>query len=259
MLTPKDKRAHPPFLSAPFWPRFEAGQASGRGQRAPFQSRRAPRELAGKTVALDDPVQASPGDLEDAGRLPLVPAGLPENLLNMGGLGAKIRDAGDISEADYAAFANIGIDREFVADYVGMVKDRAEAHVTGVKDALGGEDGWTNMKTWAQENLSQEDRDGYDSMLNSPQWHVAVDALRSRMGQPPLEAQGKIVNADNQASPTEASSQGYADQAAMNLAIQDPKYKLNTTEGVEFRSEVMRRAANSSWDTQSKRFHNAGL
>lgn len=215
-------------------------------KEAEFKAAQKPADPAGD--ATPDP-NASP-DPDATAQSAVAKAGL-----DMDGLGEKIRDDGDIADSDYTAFEAIGIDREFVSDYVDMVKDRAAAHVTSVKDAFGGEDGWEGMKTWAKENLSQEDRDGYDTMLNSPQWNVAVDALRSRMGQPPMERQGTIVNAENQASPNEASSQGYADQNAMNAAIQDPKYKTDQ----EFRAEVMRKAAVSSWQAPSKRFHNAGL
>jgi len=178
--------------------------------------------------------------------------------LDMDGLGEKIRSTGDIDESDYEAFAKIGIEKEFVADYVDMVKVRADTHITGVKAAFGGDDGWKGMQTWAQENLSQEDRDGYDAMLNSPQWKVAADTLRTQMGKPPVVEQGKLVTADNQASPNEASSQVYADQNAMNAAIQDPKYKAKGPEGNAYRAEVMRKAAASKWESNA-RAHTAGL
>ncbi len=197
----------------------------------------------------DDPNASQTPDPDAAAESAVAQAGL-----DMDGLGEQIRDYGDISQEDYDAFAKIGIAEEFVSDYVEMVKDRAEAHIVGVKDAFGGDGGWKDMQTWAQENLSQEDRDGYDAMLNSPKWKVAADTLRSQMGKPPVAPQGKLVSADNQASPNEASGNAFADQNAMNTAIQDPKYKTDPA----YRADVMRRAAASNWETNA-RAHTAGL
>jgi hypothetical protein len=221
-------------------------------KEAEFKAAQKPAAPAGDVTP--DPNATKDVDPNAAAESAVAAAGL-----DMDALGVKIRDTGNISDEDYAALEGVGIPKEMVADYVELVNARTESHVKSVHEALGGEQGFKDMQAWAMANLSQDERDGYDAMLNSSQWTVATEALRTQMGMKPVEKQGQLVTPQNQASPNEASSNAYADQAAMNLAIQDPKYKLNTKEGVEYRAEVMRKAANSNWEMQSKRSHNAGL
>ncbi len=207
-------------------------------------------KLAQKPKAADAGDDANKGTVSDAD----AGSAVSKAGLNMDSLGAKIRDGGDIDEADYKALEDIGIPRDMTTDYVELVKGRAETHVKNVTAAFGGDRGFAETKAWTMKNLTQAERDGYDDMLGSPQWQVAADALNSRMGRPPMQTQGKTIETPNQATPTEAGSQPFADQVEMNLAIQDKRYKTDPA----YRAEVFKRAGASNWDVQG-RSHTAGL
>lgn len=166
----------------------------------------------------------------------------------------KIVARGDIDPSDYEALAKAGLPEATAKNFVRLMVDESVRHTDGVKVALGGEQGLKNVEAWARTNLTDDERQGYEDMLNSPQWSVAVDAIRSRMGQPPVSVQGTQIQTPNQASVPGGPGAPFVDQAAMSMAMRDPKYKTDPA----YRADVAKRAAASNWQMQS-RMHTTGM
>lgn len=173
--------------------------------------------------------------------------------LNFDNLRSQINEKGDITPEDYAAFAKVGIPQAEIEGYIGYVTATAEARVENVMTAFGGEQAYNEMFDWAHKNMSQGELDGYDAMLNSDQYQVAVDALRTRAGLPPIE-KGAVLAGNNANIPGGDAAAGFKNQDELNAAIQDPRYRQDPA----YRAQVTARAGKSTYDS-NPRSHASGL
>ena len=204
---------------------FRAAQAAQRQQRQTQQ-----RQTSDDQGDVDAARQVA----EDAG-------------LDWDRLGEKIISRGDIDDADYEALANLGVPEDVVENYITGELDRATAHVERVKDAFGGEQRYEAVHQWAHQNLSPEELQGYDDMLNSGQWQVAVDALLARAGLPPVKNGTTVRTPNAQGTPTVGDTYHNMDEVIADMM--KPEYKTDP----KFAREVMEKAARSNYQTDVHR------
>ena len=100
-------------------------------------------------------------------------------------------------------------------------RDLSESEVSSVYNAVGGQEQYGNMISWAQENLSENEVNAFDSIIesgNMDQINLAIQGLNSRytdaVGQDGSLLQGK---------PAEAQS-GFRSQQELIQAMNDPRY-----------------------------------
>ena len=102
-----------------------------------------------------------------------------------------------------------------------QTRDLTEQEVGSVYQAVGGEEAYSNMISWAQENLSDAEVGAFDSIIESGdmnQINLAIQGLNSRytdaVGQDGNLIQGKPA----------ASESTFRSQAELIQAMNDPRY-----------------------------------
>ncbi len=169
-------------------------------------------------------------------------------------LGEKIGSTGTIEESDFVALEGIGLPREIITEYITLAVAHRTERVKQVTTALGGD--MAPVIEWSLKNLSQDERDGYDTMLNGDNWKPAAAALRAQMGLAPAATVpgGAPLPTPNASGPGASDEPAFANQDELNAAIADKKYRADPT----YRAAVMRRASKSTYATNT-RSHPAGL
>ena len=100
-------------------------------------------------------------------------------------------------------------------------RDLSESEMNAVYQAVGGQDQYGNLISWAQENFSEAEINAYDSVIESgdiAQINLALQALYYRY----TDAVGQDGNL-LQGKPAEAQS-GFRSQAELIQAMNDPRY-----------------------------------
>ncbi len=165
-----------------------------------------------------------------------------------------IVSTGTVTEADFKALEGIGLPREITQEYIDLSKAHIARRVDEVTEGLGGD--MSAVVAWAMENLTSDERDQYDTMLNSENWKPAAQALRAQMGMAPVHTQGTQIQTPNAASPGGGNEPAFADQVELNAAIADKKYRTDPV----YRAAVMRRASKSTYaHSGNTGSHKAGL
>jgi hypothetical protein len=102
-----------------------------------------------------------------------------------------------------------------------QTRDLTEGEVSSVYQAVGGEEAYTNMISWAQSNLSEAEVGAFDSIIESGdmnQINLAIQGLNSRytdaVGQDGNLIQGKAASSQNT----------FRSQAELIQAMNDPRY-----------------------------------
>lgn len=159
--------------------------------------------------------------------------------LNWEELGVKILNDGDISAEDYTKLAEVGVPKEVVSEYIGLLNDKGEQHVKNVFNEFGGEDQFEQVKTWAQSHYSEGDLQILEKQLGNPaEYKMAVETMKTKAG-----ITSGPVNAA-QGTTGASSGDGYKSQAEMVTAMRDPKYRQDAA----YRATVEAKVAASKWD-----------
>lgn len=204
-------------------------------------------QKAGPAAAEPAAVPAAPGTPAEAQTL-VQQAGLDFTVLE-----ETIRSEGKLTEADYKAFADIGVPDKVVNQYISGLKAAGAQRDTAIETALGGPEGVAKVKAWATEKLTEAESKEYNKMLSGDAWQVATAALLARAGLPPVE-RGAAVQGPNAASPGTTGAQPYANEAELQVDIRNPLYKTDPA----FRAQVVKRAAASTYSS-NVRAHTTGL
>lgn len=115
-----------------------------------------------------------------------------------------------------------GVAQESLQMQVEAVQATQAAKLREVMEYAGGEASVAQMKAYAQKNLKPEEAQAYREALSGPQWKMAVDSLRSRMGgaRPNLDMDGGGAGGMGDAQP-------FASQQEMVAAMRDPRYRTD--------------------------------
>lgn len=205
-----------------------------------------------------EPQQPTPSEqvTPDSAQAAVEDAGLDWDTLS-----AKITNAGDLEDSDYAALVAAGIPEDISRNYVRMVQQDAENTVADVMSKFGGEEGFTQVYNGLLENTTLEIRNQIDGLLRDPVSREAGIAMAwqySGLQNPgtPAPPPPPAAPAASRANPgqTPSSTQGFASMEEQALAMNDPRYRTDPT----YRAEVERRSMAAAYDFNPRR-HTGGL
>jgi hypothetical protein len=117
----------------------------------------------------------------------------------------------------------------------GLTDDDIEA----LQDMAGGEEEYQQMLSWAGENLSDEEIDMYDDVMDSGDpaaCFFAIQALMARYGED-TGVDGELLTGSDPVS----SPQGFRSQQELVAAMSDPRYESDPA----YRADVINKLENS--------------
>lgn len=158
---------------------------------------------------------------------------------------AKARDVyaekGELTDEAYADLEKVGITRDMVDTYIAG----QQAAVNEIRQAAfantGGEEGFTKMAAWANENMTSEEIATIDKLLASADKDLVASGAKMLADR---------YNADADVEPTTtlggtsnaASGESYSNRTQMMKDMNSPEYKTDEN----FRKSVARKIANAS-------------
>lgn len=142
--------------------------------------------------------------------------------LDMGTLQQEFDTTGTLAETSYEALAKAGIPKDYVDQFIAgqnAVKASQEGEVKGL---VGGDEGYSEMTSWAGQNMTAEEKTAYNSQVNSGDLEtvkLAVLGLKARYeqanGSEPSLVKGKG---------TTPQADAYNSWAEVTVAMSDPRY-----------------------------------
>lgn len=166
--------------------------------------------------------------------------------LNWDDLGTKINDKGSLDEADYAALAKVGVPKEVADRYIELVKGERAAATNAAYEYAGGEQATNELLDWAAKSLPKDQIEGYNAMLASANWKVALDTLKTLKGQTSATA-GEPRLTSTPGLPGSPGAVGYASEDQMKADMRNPVYFQMTPEGAAFRAQVQEKVRLASY------------
>ena len=148
---------------------------------------------------------------------------------------------GELSEDSYKELKERGIPEEVVDGYINNQQQAAESKVQEVYEIAGGAEGYKEMVSWAEDNLTDEEISNFNTTINSGvgQAKFAVEALHNRYteanGSPPK----KLVTGGK--TPTTGNSDVYNSKAELMEDMKQTKYKKDPA----FRKQVSEKLSKS--------------
>jgi len=182
--------------------------------------------------------------------------------LNWEDLSQRIGAEGDLSDEDYDALTNAGIPPEISRNYVRMARADVENTVADVISKFGGNEGFEQVYNALQENTTVEIRNQIDLLLRDSVTRDAGVAMSYQYSgiQPntttpvPPPTPTPVASRGNAGAAPSSAPQGFVDMEQMSAAMQDPRYRTDST----YRAEVEARARAASFDFNPRR-HTSGL
>jgi len=116
----------------------------------------------------------------------------------------------------------------------------SEQDATSLKNSVGGDEAYTQMMQWANDNLSEQEISMYDSVMetgNAGSAYFAMQALSYRFNDS-VGVEGKLLQGKAPAN----SSRGFKSQAEVVAAMSDPRYDRDPA----YRQEIMSKLENSN-------------
>ena len=160
--------------------------------------------------------------------------------LNITQLETQLREQGDLSEDQYKALETAGVPTEIAKSYVDNLNYRIQGEREAAFGYVGGEEQWAKMSDWAVKNMDDSEIEGLNRMLDGPDYKLAMDAIKSRMGPSLVESEPSLLNGDS----VTGSSFGYRAKSEMKKDMASPEYQSSPA----FRQEVMKKMQSATWD-----------
>jgi len=173
---------------------------------------------------------------------------LEEAGIDYSDMNIRWQQSGELSDGDYKQLEGAGFTRQMVDAYLSGLQYKAAQdtaltarEVMDVKSQYGGDQGYSDMLQWAGQNLSQEEINAFNKIVNGSndmaQVKLAVAGLHSRYtaaeGREPRLLAGRS---------TRSAGEKYESTAQLVEAMSDPKYKSDPA----YRRKVQERLARSS-------------
>ena len=149
--------------------------------------------------------------------------------LDMASLEQEFMDNGELGEDSLAKLELQGISKDIVNNYIEGQRAVALQIESEVKGIAGGNDGYSEMMAWAKDNLSADEKDAYNRIVNGRDLDatkMAVQGLKARMG---TDAEPNLVRGK-----PAASQEQFTSVAQVTAAMSDPRYSKDPA----FRQEV---------------------
>ncbi len=151
----------------------------------------------------------------------------PEDITN------RFLETGNIDENDYELLGEAGFSRQIIDTYLdgvrsqGEVQELAKSEEASIKQIAGGEQGYEQLRSWANENLPTADLDAFDNLVNTAPpaaIKLAVQGLYSQynnaMGIEPDLVSGR---------PSSNGLAPFLSAAEVTTAMNDPRYGKDMT------------------------------
>ena len=159
--------------------------------------------------------------------------------LNMETLSEEFAKDGKLADGSYQSLEKAGIPKEYVDRFIAGQQAIADQQSATVKNLVGGTEAYDSMSEWAGQNLTETEKQAYNTAVNSKDLEavkLAVVGLKARYaqstGSEPTLVEGK-------ASPS--GEQGFASWAQVTQAMSDPRYAKDPA----YQAEVKNKLANS--------------
>ena len=159
--------------------------------------------------------------------------------LNMETLSEEFAKDGKLADGSYKSLEKAGIPKEYVDRFIAGQQAIADQQSATVKNLVGGTEAYDSMSEWAGQNLTETEKQAYNTAVNSKDLEavkLAVVGLKARYaqstGSEPTLVEGK-------ASPS--AEQGFASWAQVTQAMSDPRYAKDPA----YQAEVKNKLANS--------------
>lgn len=152
----------------------------------------------------------------------------------------ELRENGELSEESYGELEDHGYPKHFIDNYVRGLKAEAESFSSEIYGAVGGQENYNKVVTWAQDNLSDQEIDTFNEGLasgNISQAKMMIEALNSRY----INQEGKkpdLVKGTQGTSTVGA----YESKAELMEAMSDPRYSKDPA----YRKKVTQKLAKSN-------------
>ena len=159
--------------------------------------------------------------------------------LNMDSLAEEYAKEGKLADKSYQSLEKAGIPKEYVDRFIAGQQAIADQQSASVKSMVGGTEAYDSMSEWASNNLSETEKQAYNTAVNSKDLEavkLAVVGLKARYAQA-TGSEPKLV--EGKASPS--GEQGFDSWAQVTQAMSDPRYSKDPA----YQAEVKNKLANS--------------
>tara|TARA_R100000231_G_C5323713_1_gene164205 strand:+ start:1066 stop:1833 length:768 start_codon:yes stop_codon:yes gene_type:complete len=159
--------------------------------------------------------------------------------LNMDSLAEEYAKDGKLADKSYQSLEKAGIPKEYVDRFIAGQQAIADQQSASVKNMVGGAESYDAMSEWASNNLSETEKQAYNTAVNSKDLEavkLAVVGLKARYAQA-TGSEPKLV--EGKASPS--GEQGFESWAQVTQAMSDPRYSKDPA----YQAEVKNKLANS--------------
>lgn len=152
----------------------------------------------------------------------------------------EFSEKGKLSDQSYLKLTQMGYPKAVVDAYINGQIALASQGTQSLLAELGGERGFKEMHDWASENLSQEEIDSYNAILDSGderQAGYAVKGMHARFKNS-APKQPKLIGGTQ----GQSSGASYRSVGELTRAMSDPRYKNDSA----YRKDVERKLAHSN-------------
>jgi len=150
-------------------------------------------------------------------------------------------NTGEISEQSRQDIEAMGIPREMIDAYISGQQAVVSQQFNDIYSEVGGEDNYTEMLSWASENIPEDEQDAFnESVLNGTpaQMMFAIKSLASRWG----GGAGQSAPLIQGNTGSIGASGAFRSLAQVTEAMRDPRY----TKDPAYRKEVEDKLSNSN-------------
>ena len=159
--------------------------------------------------------------------------------LNMETLSEEFAKDGKLADGSYKSLEKAGIPKEYVDRFIAGQQAIADQQSATVKNLVGGTEAYDSMSEWAGQNLTETEKQAYNTAVNSKDLEavkLAVVGLKARYAQS-TGSEPQLV--EGKASPS--GEQGFQSWAQVTQAMSDPIYAKDPA----YQDEVKNKLANS--------------
>lgn len=193
----------------------------------------------------DEPAEPSGDAKEIYGEF--IGSRLEEAGIDFGSMNTRWQQTGELTGEDYTQLEQAGFTKDMVDAYLSGLQykaakdsDLSAQQVAAVKAEFGGEQGYAQMLEWAAENLSQDEIDGFNTIVNGsnmPAIKLAISGLQARYNQQ-VGREPKLIGG----KASKSSNDRFESTAQLVAAMQDGRY----TSDPAYRRKVEEKLARSS-------------
>ena len=158
----------------------------------------------------------------------------------MQGYADQVLQDGNLSDASYDDLESRGLPRDLVSAYVEGQKALMEQSRSEMLGAVGGEEAYTALTAWAEQNLSESEIEAYDNVMNSGDRNtimMSIQGLHARYQQ--AEGRPNIIAGD---VGNISGSNGFRSWSEVTTAMKDTRYRTDPA----YRADVTNRLSVSN-------------